>query len=162
MKDVLDNQQPPGRGLRCRPSANLARGSRTADADDTGLLIEVAVIPRSDGPRINRRPSCYITFPHRESSSSGDSVRLLFRFVRPSANLARGSRTADADDTTTGGEIFELWKKNCCQNVSRMKMSFGQLGNSSADLESFKKAKQYLTFLSISNFNLILRVIINN
>ena len=58
-----------------RPSASLARGSRTADADDTDLLIEVAVVTasgedtallievavvlRSDGRRSNRRPSRY-------------------------------------------------------------------------------------------------------
>jgi len=40
-----------------------------------------------------------ITFPHWQSSRSGDPVSVLFRFVRPSANLARGSRTTDADDT---------------------------------------------------------------
>jgi len=40
-----------------------------------------------------------ITFLHWQSSRSGDSVSLLFRSVRPSANLAGVPRTADTDGT---------------------------------------------------------------
>jgi len=105
-----------------RPSASLARVSRTADADGTGqdtdLLIECPSRPRIETDGFSEDTDLLIEVANVSAvtGSPADSpgYRYLpplavaplrrfcdpaFPFVRPSASLARDSRTTDADGT---------------------------------------------------------------
>ena len=66
-------------------------------SEDTDPLIEVTVVLHPMAPRISCRPSRYDHLATLAVVPLRRFCERPFRFVRPSANLARGLRMADAD-----------------------------------------------------------------